>query len=313
MKHHDQSGYSLIELMIAMVLGAFLIGGAATVFVQGSATQRLSQSISRVQENARFAINVVEPDVRLAGMYGRVNVPQTIEGRKGSATALGAITGDCATQGYSDLEVPIEGYNDDNPFASTCLPAADYLDGTDILVVRHAASDAVTTYDTARIYLRSDNSHGELFIGSAVPTTGFSTFYDDRPLGYHLYYVRPYSYSAGDGIPMLRRKLLSVSGSAAALLDEEVAAGVEDLQVQFGIDSDDDDSVDMYVDADSSAFDSDAVRTVRISILARAERAEDGFTDDGVYTYASKEYEPGDSFRRLLVSTTVVLRNRYLP
>ncbi len=75
-----QTGLTLIELMIAMVIGVFLLIGTLTVFTQSRANFRVADSIARLQENARFAMDLVEPDLRLARFWGRNAEPGAIPG-----------------------------------------------------------------------------------------------------------------------------------------------------------------------------------------------------------------------------------------
>ncbi len=65
-----QSGVTLIELMVALAIGAFLMIGAITVFMQSRTTFRVTESLSRLQENGRFALDALEPDIRMARYWG---------------------------------------------------------------------------------------------------------------------------------------------------------------------------------------------------------------------------------------------------
>jgi len=65
-----QKGFSLIELMLAMVLGLMLIGGMFTVFTGGLRSSELNQTMARLQSNARFALDMISSDVRMAGFQG---------------------------------------------------------------------------------------------------------------------------------------------------------------------------------------------------------------------------------------------------
>jgi type IV pilus assembly protein PilW len=64
---HSQSGISLIEIMIALLIGAFLLGGVLQIFIGGKQTYRMQESLSRLQENGRFALDFIGRDVRMAG------------------------------------------------------------------------------------------------------------------------------------------------------------------------------------------------------------------------------------------------------
>ncbi len=65
--HLNQSGFTLIELMIGMVLGLFLIAAALTVLANQRASHKISTGLSTVQENGRFALDVMGRDIRSAG------------------------------------------------------------------------------------------------------------------------------------------------------------------------------------------------------------------------------------------------------
>ena len=62
-----QAGFSLIELMIAMLLGVFLIGGLISVFIASSQNYRVQQALTQVQDKGRFAIKKMRQDVQQAG------------------------------------------------------------------------------------------------------------------------------------------------------------------------------------------------------------------------------------------------------
>ena len=76
-----QIGVSLIELMVAMVIGLFLILGAVTVFSQSRSTYRTAESVARLQEIGRLAMDVVETDVRMANFWGLHNHAEYIDNR----------------------------------------------------------------------------------------------------------------------------------------------------------------------------------------------------------------------------------------
>ncbi|MGH8495818.1 MAG: PilW family protein, partial [Gammaproteobacteria bacterium] len=95
--------------------------------------------------------------------------------------------------------------------------------------------------------------------------------------------------------------------------DEEIIPGVEDLQVQFGVDTDIDGVANRYVNPDYALVGTDNIVAVRLWLRMRTENIEVGFVDDNTYTYADQNVGPfNDNFRRLVVSKTVLLRNARL-
>ena len=65
-----QRGFTLIELMIAMLIGVFLMGGVIQIFLSAKQAYRLQENLSRLQENGRFAMDFITKDVRMAGFAG---------------------------------------------------------------------------------------------------------------------------------------------------------------------------------------------------------------------------------------------------
>lgn len=64
------SGVTLVELMIALAIGTILVLGLVQVFAASRAAYQMSEGLSRVQENARFAMHFVQRDLRMAGHFG---------------------------------------------------------------------------------------------------------------------------------------------------------------------------------------------------------------------------------------------------
>jgi type IV pilus assembly protein PilW len=95
-----------------------------------------------------------------------------------------------------------------------------------------------------------------------------------------------------------------------AMTDEELVAGIEDLQVRFGVDTDGDAGLDAYVDPGAVPAGARVVAAT-VWLRVRAEDTEPGYVDVTHYRYAdmAADWVPGDGYRRLLVSRTIQLRN----
>lgn len=63
----NQGGFTLVELLIALVLGLILTGGVINVFVANRQAFRTSENLARVQENGRTAFELLSRDIREAG------------------------------------------------------------------------------------------------------------------------------------------------------------------------------------------------------------------------------------------------------
>ena len=73
---HRQSGLSMIELLVALAIGSFLIIGAVTLQSQSRRNFDVNEQQARLQENARYVIAVIEPQLQLAGVYGYSQDPE---------------------------------------------------------------------------------------------------------------------------------------------------------------------------------------------------------------------------------------------
>lgn len=63
-------GFSLIEMMVAIVIGMLLTAGIITLFAGTSKTNRIQDALARLQENGRYAMTRIDADLRmLSGQY----------------------------------------------------------------------------------------------------------------------------------------------------------------------------------------------------------------------------------------------------
>ncbi len=83
-----QSGFSLIELMIASVIGLLLTSAMLAAYVASARTYQLQDAMSEVQESGRFAMHALLRDLRQSGV-GVAGDP-IIEGVLNTAAAITA-------------------------------------------------------------------------------------------------------------------------------------------------------------------------------------------------------------------------------
>jgi len=61
------SGFSLIELMIALVIGTLVVAAASGLFLSNKRTYATTETLSRIQENSRVAFELMAREIREAG------------------------------------------------------------------------------------------------------------------------------------------------------------------------------------------------------------------------------------------------------
>lgn len=69
---HRQHGLSLVELMVALVIGLILTAGVISVYLTSKKSYNSDTGLAQVQEDGRFALSFMEPVVRMAGFQGCV-------------------------------------------------------------------------------------------------------------------------------------------------------------------------------------------------------------------------------------------------
>jgi type IV pilus assembly protein PilW len=322
-----QTGLTMVELMVALAVGSFLMIGAVQIFNQSRQAFVINESIARVQETAQFAMDTVEADLRMAGNWGRNSRPLAVEGRSmdGNANptdlAIPAAALACGDDWALNIAMTVDG--SDNDFTLPCAPTGTggAQEDSDVVTVRRATVLPVADQN-GRLQVQTTRVAGQLFIDGnptlCVPAgAGLPVNCTTHNLLVNSYYVAANS-ELIPGVPTLRRKSLTMVGGAMTIVDQEVAPGVENLQVQFGIDVDEDNTVDRYVDPGDQIYDPTAlgyipgarVMTARVWMVIRGVTREVGIIDTQNYTPGDVDLGvPNDDFRRMQVSKTILLRN----
>ena len=340
-----QRGFSLVELMVAMVVGLILIYGVVEIYVNSKGAYNVNEENSRMQENARFAFDLMVPTVRQAGYSGCLALnskpPKDIRKIKipdFSAVALmtgSEYTGSGWVPGLpTGLSSPPVVANTDTISVQSSVSCGANLTGNlknltaqvqisgsntcafkpndPILITDCSASDLFTATSVSKSGTKVNIAHAKSVTGN---TQNFLSkiYKEDAEL------LKPTSttYYIGTGVngPALMRRD-NYSGTAG----DELVEGVESMQVLYGVDTDTpaDGVVDRYVKANAIPVlgnDWDKVIAVRISLLMRS--IGDAATSSGSYTFAAAAnpavvtYGP-DRLLRQEYTTTVQLRNRSL-
>lgn len=302
----NQRGLSLVELLVAMVIGLVLIGGAAYVYTQSRNSFGVNENVARLQETARYAMSVIEPDVRMGGFWGLMNDSELVVGRATAAEgSSGLVPHTCGNNYAVDLFNSIEGTDADYTLA--CAPGpggvGTAVATTDTLTVRRAATNPGAPAAN-RLQLWSTRTLARLFSDGLAPGPLAPTG-QVNDIMVNTYYIAQDSDSRA-GLPSLRRQQLVGLGYQ----DQEIVTGIEDMQVQLGIDPNGViGEATRYVNPGAALPVGAQVVAVRLWLLVRSENIEVGFTDGRTYTLGNRVYVPNDNFRRVLITRTIQLRN----
>jgi type IV pilus assembly protein PilW len=311
---HRQGGLSLVELMISLTIGVILLIGITSLIVQQSSSRDELEKSSRQIENGRYAMQILHDDIELAGYYGQyANIP---------APTTGVVPDPCATSVASldaAMPLPIQGY-DFAPSSTagspiSCLPSANYKPGTDILVIRRVDSASTSVAAASgmggQVYLQANTGSHILNTGSnssaftlAYNTTTNTGLEELRSYLVHIYFISPCSVPTGPlssnglptclttddngrPIPTLKRLELSASGASTTMNTlTPLVEGIENMQLDYGIDSDGDGYPNSYATACATATDASNcanVMAIRVNLLARNIECTTSYLDTKSY------------------------------
>jgi type IV pilus assembly protein PilW len=305
-------GFTIAELLVSVAIGLVILAGMTTMFVKNSRAQVEIEKANRQVENGRYAIDVLTGDLRNAGFYGEFDptvLPTPAALPDPCAATLAALQG--------ALPLHVQGY-DDGASLPSCI--SDVRAGTDVLVVRRT-STCVTddpTCDTGDIdgplfQASLCNNASELDSGNpadfyaldtdasrltrhqrnCTAAAGSGTLAVSRRYLTHIYFVANND-KRGDGIPTLKRaELRLVDGALGFTTIAPLAEGVDNLQLEYGIDTDNDGLANLFSTAPGTANGCAEpacaaanwrnVVSVKLHLLSRSTEPTQGYTDRKTY------------------------------
>lgn len=297
--HDRERGSSLAELLVALGVSSMLLLGVFASSQQLRHAARAADNLHRLEERARFVVDLLRADIRLAGFWGLHSDPQAVRRGAGAAVRCGrAEASDWALRFARHVAAA------DDAWSLPCAPFRNRRQpGADVLEIRRADS-ATSGVQARRVQILSSRREAVVFSAGTPPELDGLT--ELRDLRIHAWYVSAAS-SRDAQTPSLRRKTL-VGGRR--LRDEEILTGVEDLQIRLAVDSNLDGAAERVVDPTTPLSADERVLAVRFWVLLRSEEPEAGYQDPRTYAYANRG--PGnfaDGRRRLLVTGSEVVAN----
>lgn len=255
-------GLTLVELLVAIAIGMLITTAMAILFANNSRTRGETERASQKIENGRYAVELLASELHHAGYFG------PFDPRKVTAPAAKpdpCITDVAAAEFQSAITLHVQGYDDVATNVLGCLSGSNAPKaGTDIVVVRRASGcvagvgtctalaagapgfQASSCNDSAANELSNTDvaNHYEL----STDTGAFTLRQRDcaTTAGVLRYLVRIYYVAAndksGDGVPTLKRAELGAGSFSVTSLVQ----GVENLQIEYGLDTNNDGNADVY-------------------------------------------------------------------
>lgn len=322
-------GFTLVEIMIALMLGVFMTAGIGNIYIGSQQTSRLQQNLSRIQENGRFALDYLAKEIRPAGYQGCPNL----------SNVLPEILIDDFPSSFN-LQSALRGYTYSGSSISGYTPASNVVSNTDIITVQRASGctanvtqgldtldeeinvDGSCEFEEDDFLVISDCKTSDIIAASSVSDDGegishdasvntsadLSKLYDTKAEVFRIYSREFYIKNNPDDnqIPYLYQREVSKVDDIATPNEEELIDGVEDMEVTYGVKI----KNNTYAYLSASAITQwNQVKSVRITLLMRS--MDDNLTEDPVsINFAGTTVTPTDHRIRRVFSTTVFLRNR---
>ncbi len=336
----SQTGFTLVELMTAMLLGLFLVGGIMQIFIGSRQTYRMQENLSRLQENGRFAMDFITRDNRMMGYQGcasRSIIPNVIANPDPVPVTLAG-----------GLSTPLIGIdNIANNWISSACGSSNCVAGTDALTYHFGVSCAYLignltpvnaniqipapnscNISAGDVVMVSDCSSTDIFIATSASAgsekqtivhasnnntdNNLSKAYGSNAevLTYRSYSFFIRNNAAGE--PALWRLDNANPVSTTDPINPiELVEGVENMQILYGADTDatPDGTPNYYVPAGTAGLNMNQVVSIRISVLVRS--MDNGLAAQPVaYTYNGATVTPTDRRIRRVFTSTIALRNR---
>ncbi len=360
-----QSGFSLIELMIASVIGLVLLSGVVTIFSSNSASSKMSTGMTRLQDSGRVALDLLSYSIRMTGYQGcrdgakddievLASVKPTIDFPTNALWGSEVSTGDTWSPAvHTDLSAKISTKvkaNTDVLYvqhgsgrsqilasdmatagADVVLPAnPDQLSTGDLIIITDCNTTNIfratevtdNTTNTTIKHAASGNSVGSGNLSKAFSGTGNANAVAVRVMRFEsrAFFVGDSGRDMPNGDAVW--SLFELDTSTSPIGDPtEIIEGVEDFQVLYGIQPDENVPSDIRYVAASGVTDSSQIVSVQLGLLLSTADYSASEKDTQTYNIAgwtvgpdttTDAQHPGDKRIRAAFNTTVQLRNRLL-
>jgi type IV pilus assembly protein PilW len=326
----SQAGLTLVELLIGMALGLLVVGTLGYLYAGNRQAFRVQDNVARLQENGRYAVEVMGQDLRMGGYMGCSNLAEVTVAPTAvvvapvavpnPANVLGGVEGGAGADSLTLMRVDGRG---------AVLTAVMTDAAAAVPIPPSPRQHAAGTYFLVADCLNADifRASGQIVQGATTiqhaenaATTPPNTVNTSNNLSKAygadalVFPFEALAYSIGNnpaGNPALYR---AVNGTA-----QEVVENVKDMQIVYGVDTDGDGAVNAYVTA-NNVVNWAQVLAVRVSLLLRSPEANVATGPPAVFwdrdNNGVNDFNPATDAdaqaRRLLYvyTSTIGLRNR---
>ncbi len=345
--NRQENGFSLVELMIAMVLGLLLLTGAGNLFLATNKTWTLQDELARIQENARLAMELLGNSIRTAAYTGcppqadLANIIHTgTDNRQWMAHFDKGILGFSAESVKTHVDssaisdaiivhsidrsnaVPVINH-DVSTATVVLLDSHDYHSGDLLALISRdcqqislfragldSEGDRITHPSAVggNLFNCTDELKGHFNCHGSTASAGTMAHTESELAPLD---SQAFYLRTSNGVPTLYRKPAGEYASGRTQNAEALVEGIENIHILYGLDSDGDGIANQYQTTGVLGLLSDdwhRVVSVKLELLARSFL--EVAPEAQPYFFAGQKVVPDDLFIRRNYVTTIQLRNR---
>lgn len=307
-----QHGFSLIELMIAMGLGLFIMAGIATVYISSKETYALRDQISEMDESARVAMKALRTHIERAG-YSSDAHSQLDNYLLPSGLVPSSVL--CPTGQANIINVArIATSADGSSIGASTLTTNQIMARSDTIGLSFLADDSLMEDCTGGSWKKRCMINPNESMRTAANQGANAQLARRVYSSFRIQKNASRENNAGDGIPEL------VCGGSLNTYSQPWAQGIENLQLRYGVDNlpitipagqKKQWQVDQYWTATQVTANNawDKVALVQVALLVRTMEPVFKQAEAKNYQLFDQSIATNDRYKRAVYTTTIYLRN----
>jgi type IV pilus assembly protein PilW len=328
MKNLKQAGLTLVELLIALALSTVIIIGIVQVFLSNREAFNLSESMARVQENGRFAVNVISETIRTSGNYGCIpwyspqigNIQRQVTAAEvisfDAVTRINTVDGVGLENGVNapdQLElfrivsdsVPITGIDYATSLITTSWEMQDVEENDLLLVSNCLVGD----------YIKAGANTAGLIIEDKTGAlrTGLYDRLDQQNTITKVERLRFETRDVGDERVLVLVTNGNITGANGINgSEDQLIGGIENIQFRYGVDLDDN-FVPDYIDDYDNIPNDDRVNIIAIEVnvlVGSLDSVQNVVSEPQTLNFAGGVFQAPDRRLYRTFQTLVTIRNR---
>jgi type IV pilus assembly protein PilW len=270
----NRKGMTLIELLVALVVSGFLVGGVYRTFVSHQHTYTVQEQVVDMQQNARLAIHRMTKELRMAG-FGRMD--DAFFGKvvgKGGGKVHGSFEHVVTPGGGGDSVSVVGGYQTVTTLSANATSGSNTIQVNDVTGIDLDKKQYITING-----VESHQISGKA--GNQITFKAGETLSQDHFAGDPVFLIMVITYSIG----MFEGKRALLRNDNLGAGDQPVAENIESLQFA-------------YFDANgNTTANPDDIRMIQVNIVSRTDQTDPELA------------KTGDGFRRRTLISNIQLRN----